>query len=105
MPKRNRLDTQLRKTQMLEAALSLAAVHGFNRVTREQIARVADCSTGLVSLHCGTMPDLRRDIVRAAVRLENLVVLGQAIAAGDAHARRAPEELKRRALDAMANAV
>lgn len=104
MTKRNRFSPAVRKSQIVAAALALAGVHGYGRVTRDQIAVAAGCSTGLVSTF-GTMTNLRRDIVRAAVQSQDLVVLGQALAARDPHAQAAPDELKRRALDAALNAV
>lgn len=99
--KRTRLTPQVRKDQLLTVALSLAAVHGYARLTRDQIAAGAGVSAGLVSQSFGTMTNLRRDIVRAAVRTENLPVLGQALAAIDAHARSAPDALKLRALNSL----
>lgn len=95
----------IRKTTILAAAVKLAERFGLNDVSREQIATLAGCSTGLVNLHFGTMQNLRRSIVGEAVRLKNLNIIAQALVATDAKtkglARRAPEELRREALETL----
>ncbi|HWI02368.1 MAG TPA: TetR family transcriptional regulator [Acidimicrobiales bacterium] len=93
-----RLAPNVRKEQILAAALRRAKVQGYNRVTREQIAADAGCAPGLVSNYFGTMVSLRRDIMRAAIRERVLPVIAQGLAAHDPHARKAPDELKQAAL-------
>ena len=94
-----------RKTEILQAAVRLAESHGLNEVSREQVAELAKCSTGLVNNYFGTMQLLRRAVVGEAVRVRNLVIIAQALVATDAKtkalARRAPDDLKREALDSL----
>lgn len=93
-----RLDPKDRKRRILSAALSLAARNGYNRITRDAIAQAADCAPGLVSNYFGTMTALRRDIMRAAIREQELAVVAQGIVAKDPHALKASPELKQQAL-------
>jgi len=51
--------------------------------------------------HFSTMAQLRRSIMRAAVRRENLAVIAQGLAAGDAQARKAGRAVQRRALESI----
>lgn len=90
-----------RRAQILAAALSLAATCGYQRVTREAVGLQAGIAPSLISHLFGTMPDFRRDIMRAAVRGRNLAVVAQGLAAGDAHARKAPQDLIDQALDTL----
>lgn len=90
-----------RVAEMLHAALKLAAKHGYQNVTREQIASSLGVAPSLVSHHLGTMSNLRRSLVRQAISSTELTVIAQAIAAGDPHARRVPHELRRRALESL----
>jgi AcrR family transcriptional regulator len=97
-----RLKPTDRKAQILEAAVQLSAAQGYSHVTREGIATAAECAPGLVSNYFGTMTNLRRDIMRAAIRQRNLTIIAQGLAAKDAHACKAPDELKKAALETLA---
>jgi AcrR family transcriptional regulator len=88
---------RLRKSEILSAALMLAERHGLHAITRDQIANSADCSTGIVNFHFGTMKQLRRAIVGEAIRVKNLRVIAQALVMGDSRANGIPDELKRAA--------
>lgn len=100
MPKHKQPD--IRKNELIKAALALAKVHGYKAVTREQIAERCKVSSALVSYHMGTMPDMRRTLIRHAVAQRALRVIGQALAAGDAEVRLIPAELKKEALASLA---
>jgi len=87
----------IRKAEILDAALCVATHTGFENATREQVAKEAGCAEGLVSNYWGTMKQLRRAIMREAIRTQNLVVIAQGLARGNSNARKAPPELKERA--------
>lgn len=72
-----------RTNQLIAAALVVAEREGYMTMTREQIAAEAQCSPGLVSLHLGTMPAMRRMVMRAAVRQRVLRVVAQGLAMRD----------------------
>jgi AcrR family transcriptional regulator len=99
-----KLEARERVAQILKAALELCSQEAttYNRITRDEIAKKAGIPSSLVAYHCGTMADLRRDIMREAVRVENLAVIAQGLAARDRHALKAPEEVRRRALESLA---
>ena len=94
-----RLQPEIRKEQILAAALKVAArPGGWNKLTRQSVAREAQCTDGLISKYFGTMPAFKRTIMRAAIKDAALPVLAQGIATGDKFAAKAPADLKAKAL-------
>lgn len=99
---RKRLLPTDRKSEILAAALKLASSPGgWGKLTRTSVAQAAGCSDSLVSLHFGTIPNFRRDIMRAAISTKVLPVIAQGLAAGDKHAKKAPDDLKLKALNSL----
>lgn len=101
--KQTKLDARERTAQILRAALELAKTTGYSRVTRDAIGERVGCAPTLIAYHLGTMPDLRRKIMCEAVRIQCLPVIAQGLAVRDPHALKAPEELRRRACQALAS--
>jgi len=92
-----------RKQEILNAAIKVAGrPGGWSKLTRDSVAKEAGCAEGLVSKYFGTMITFRRSIMRAAIVAENLAVVAQGLAAGDASAKKADPELKARALSTLA---
>lgn len=98
MTKQTKLEARERLTQILAAALKAAQKHGYQRITREAVATEARVSAALVTYHLGTMQDLRRAVMREAVRAQCLPVIAQGLTARDRHALKAPPELQKKAL-------
>jgi AcrR family transcriptional regulator len=96
--KRNN-DTAVRKADILAAALKVAEASHYAHMTRSAVAAEAGVSGPLVQYYFGTMPQLRRDVMRKAVRDGVLLVIAQGLVAGDNHAKAAPEVHKAAALD------
>lgn len=101
MKPQQKLEARERLAQILAAAVKVSAKEGYQRITRETIARAAGVSEGLVTYHLGTMPELRRAVMREAIRSACLPVLAQGLAARDRHAQKAPPELQKKALASM----
>jgi len=100
---KKRLQPDDRKYQILTAALAVAArPGGYAKITREAIAKEVGCAEALVSKYFGTMPQMRRTIMRSALMTDNLPVIAQGLACGDPHAQKADPELKSRALATLA---
>jgi len=90
---------QLRIRAILQAALHLARRHGYTRITRAMIAERAGCSASLISAHVGDMMQVRRLVLREAVRTEDWVVVAQGIVARDPVVARLPVAVRRMALE------
>jgi AcrR family transcriptional regulator len=101
MTTKKRMVPEVRTRELLQAAVELARKEGYQHITREAIAAHAGVSPALISVRLGTMPAMRRSVMRAAIAGGVLEVIGQGLAARDPRALKAPEELKRRAIEKM----
>ena len=88
-----------RKSEILDAALSLAASRGLAAVTGPKVAEAAGVSRPLVANYWGTMTQLRRAVMRAAVKRECLPVLAEMIATRASV--KVPDVLRDRALESL----
>jgi len=100
---KTRTDPELRKGQILNVAIELSKELGYHKVTRDGIAERAGISAGLISRYFNTMKQLRRAIIRAAIHQEIPEIVAQGIANKDDQAKKAPPELKRKAIELIAN--
>ena len=100
---KKRLQPDDRKQQILTAAIRVAArPGGWAKLTRDAVAKEADCAEGLPSKYFGTMISFRRAIMREAIRLAELSIIAQGLASGDKCAQKAAPELKAQALNTLA---
>lgn len=86
---------------LLAAGVVLAERIGFTNVTRLNLAEAAAVSPALVSLRLGTMKQVHRSIMRAAVKGQSLRVIAQGLAVKDPAAMKAPQDLVDRAADSL----
>ncbi len=101
MVKQKRFKTEVRKEEIVVVALELAVtVGGYTKVTRKAVADAMGLTPPAISHHFGTMAKLQRAMMRAAVTGEVLAVIAQGLVANDPHAKKAPEGLKRQAIEA-----
>lgn len=91
-----------RKAAILDAAVTAAKKHGFARLRLVHIAEQAECSNALVVSHYGTMQQMRRAVMRAAIKQEILPIIAEGIATRDPVACKAPDVLKEKALATLA---
>lgn len=92
-----------RKKQILDGAIAEAKTCGYQNIRRAHLAKSIGISTGLINSYFETMPQLKRAVMRAAVKEGVLEIVAQGLAAGDPQARKAPEEMRKKALEALAN--
>lgn len=100
---KTRANPELRKDHILNVAVTMSRVGGYNKITRDKIAERAGVSMGLVTRYFGTMGQLRNAIMRRAVKQGIAEIIAQGLANGDDHARKAPAELKAEAATLLAN--
>ena len=74
--------------------MKLSRIVGYNNVTREAIAVEVGCVPALITSYFGTMVKLKRAIMRRAIQIEDLNILGQGLAMRDSHALKISDELK-----------
>lgn len=87
-----------RRDEIISAAVRRSIDVGYNKISRDDIAIAANCSPALVSQYLGTLIHMRRQIMRAAVANEVLEVIAQGIVMRDKHALKAPEHIRRLAI-------
>lgn len=91
------MDKTERIAQLRSIALQLAQETHYRHVTLKAIAERAGVTHPLVSNRLGTMTNIRRDILRDAIKEGNVVVLAQGLADRERIALKAPPELQARA--------
>lgn len=96
--KQTRMKTAARKEDILAAALQLAEEGGYLTVTRNDIAAAAQVSGPTLHYHFGTMAQLRRDLMRYAIRVGSSRVIAQGVVAGDPQAMKLDEATRKAAL-------
>lgn len=89
---------------LIEAAIEAARQPGgWSRLTRESIAKQAECSDGLISRYLGDMANVRKVIMRVAVKREITEIIVQSLAAHDGYAIKKwlPSELRQRSISSL----
>lgn len=99
-----RLPKAERRAELLDAALHIAERIGADKVTHDHVAQHAEVTRTLVIHYFGTAPQLRRDIMRAAVKRRIVPIVARGIALRDAHALKADDALRGLALAHLARA-
>lgn len=94
-------NTARRKSAILDAAVRVAERKHYAIMTRQDIAAEAGVTGPLVQHYFGTMDQLRRAVMRKAVRDGVLRVIAQGLIAGNPHAAQASAELKEQARGCM----
>lgn len=78
----SRLEPEVRKSQILDKALELAAESHYMLVTQSEIAAALDISPSLILAYFDTMDELRCAIIQKALDTTNHQVMAQASSAG-----------------------
>lgn len=90
------------KTDIITAAVQLALSVGYQRITRDAVARSAGVAVGTINSNFGTIEGLRREVLKYAVKGEILPIIAQGLAVGAHETKDTPDDLKQRALAAVA---
>ena len=109
MSKKEYLKKDVRREQILSAAMDIALVNGYGTLTRDGVAIKAGVAAGQVNRIFATMPQLRRAVMRSAVsQLElnsnnerMLLILAEGLSRRETSALNAPLELKEAALQLL----
>ena len=94
---KTRVEPSLRKEQLLKISVMIAINEGYNNLTREMIAHKASVSVSLITRYFGTMKQLKRNIMRYAIKNSIPEIIAQGLVNKDQHAIKAPQELKEKA--------
>jgi len=95
------MKAEIRKAEILTAAVEVASRYGYMNMRREDIAKLAGCATGSVNNYYGTMSQLRRAVMREAIHTNNYTVIAQGLAHKDRCALKAPPEVKQAVIESI----
>lgn len=101
MSKPTRMQPEDRRAAILKAATTLARKRGYGNLLRDEVARTAKVANGLVTYYFETIEALRKEVLREAIKHEDLVIVGQAIAINDPLAKKAPSKVREAAIRAL----
>lgn len=90
-----------RRAKLIKAAHALARKVGYRHIMRADVADRVGMAHSIINHEFGTMDGLRDAVVEYAVRRGYTTVLAQALAAGHPIAKRAPAELRARAISSL----
>lgn len=96
-----RMTKDARKQAVLDAAIKAAETVGFAKMRTKDIAEIAECGHGTVTLYWSTIGQLRRAVMRAAIKQRILKIVACGLAIDDPVAQKAPDELKKAARAAL----
>lgn len=96
--KRRRTTSEIRKTEILEAATQLALKFGYHKITRDRIAKTAKTSSALISHYFKSMDNLRQSLMQRAIETENCTIIAQGLTVGDKQALKISKDLKQKVL-------
>ena len=98
---RTRLTADARREQIIAMALELSYDKPYWKVTRNEIAEAVGVAGSVIQHHFGTVAELRRQIMVAAVAAERLDIIAQGIVARDPVALAAPDGLRVQAVASL----
>ena len=91
------------KSNLLQSAVELAKTVGYNKITREGVAKHAGVSESLITHYFNTMNQLRSGVMKYAVKQGVPEIVAQGLALKDKYVRKASPELKAQAIELIAN--
>ncbi len=101
MKNNKRMNPETRSEGIIEAGLRLAKAHGWKSLTRDGVATEAGVSFAMVNVRFGTMTQLKRAVMREAIRRRELKVVAQGYVSDDPTALKIDDELKSAALQSL----
>lgn len=77
---RERKEPAERKQEILEVAIKLAKDIGYSHLTRNEVARQANVAYGLVTAYFKNIDNLKRSVIKEAIKQEIIQIIAQALA-------------------------
>ena len=74
-----RTNPEIRKAQILDAAIRLAIKVGYNALTQQAVAREADVSSSLIPFYFPTIATLKEAVLERAIEQKMIPVLAQIV--------------------------
>lgn len=94
-----------KQRQILDAAIDMALVHGYQMITKRGIALRANVTESLVAYYWGEVENLKRKVLETAVERGIIKIIAQGLCAGDDIAVKAPLEQRKLAGEMVINGL
>jgi AcrR family transcriptional regulator len=94
----NRTCPKLRKLSILNAGIEVSRKTGYQKATRDAIAKRAGISSSLIAHFFPKMKDLRRAIIKYAITIDEYSIIAQGIVNGDKAALKISDDTYKKVL-------
>jgi|SRR5690606_5627829 len=74
---RQRLDPEIRKQQILDAAINISIQKGYRQLTRQAVANKLCCAGALINHYYGDIDSLRDIVLKTAIEKEIMPILAE----------------------------
>lgn len=98
---RIRKHKKVRKEMVLCTAIQMSLKVGYQHLIRDDVAKAAEVSGSLVNKYFGTIDNLKKEVLRAAIEKGIVEIVAQGLGMRDPEALKAPEEIKQKAFSFM----
>lgn len=95
---RERKEPTERKQELLEVAIQLAKEEGYSHITRNEIARRASVAYGLVTSYFKSIDNLKKLVVKEAIKKEIVQIVAQALARKEPLTRKLDPSLREKVI-------
>ena len=99
--RKTRESTEKKRHIIVSEGLEFTIKHGYDNLTREAFCEHIGIAAGSINYHFGDMAGFRRAIMRKAIAKRIVEVVADGISAKCEVARKAPESLKKLAIEHM----
>jgi DNA-binding transcriptional regulator YbjK len=91
---KSRVAPEFRRMALLESAVMVASRDGWQKMTRDAIAELSKVSPALVSYALGDMKNIKRIVIREAIKRGIVSIIAEGITYGDPEALTVPKKLR-----------
>jgi DNA-binding transcriptional regulator YbjK len=99
MRNKKAVDPDIRRSNILRAALELARRDGYMTMTRDKVAAHAGVATGSVNLAYKTMDALRVAVMAEAIKQEIIEIMADGFGRGDPQMKLVSKDLRQKCVD------
>lgn len=101
--RRARLDPEIRKQQILDAAINLSIQKGYRQLTRQSIANKICCAGALINHYYGNIDNLRDIVLQIAIEKEIMPILAENYGTRGKETSHLPTQLKEKVINYLMN--
>lgn len=100
---RVRKHRKVRREMVLTAAIEMSLRVGYRHLIRDDVAKEAGISGGLINKYFGTIENLRKEVLRTAIQKEILEIVAQGLGMRDPEVMKVSDDIKQKAFHFLIN--